>query len=1086
LITDNTLDLLKKRYFRENEKTWEDLCERVSMGISKAEEIKDRDKFKKIFYDMMINFEFIPSTPCLINADENNNGQLSSCFIIDIRDNIESIYQAKSECAKIFQKNGGVGFNISALRPKGTTVEISKGYSCGTIGFMEEFNLTADVVTRNNIRKGAIKIDLNDWHPDILEFIHCKDDKSKFSHMNLSTSLSNKFMNAVKNDDDWYLVFPDYSFNKDIYNKEWDGNLEKWISKDYPIKIYQKLKARQLYTEIMESAWISGDPGVSFRDIMNKFNPNPHLGSINSTNPCLHKDSYMVTENGLEKISKLKSKIWNGNEFTETKTWETGIKKVVKIMTNSGYEYVATPDHRFLLEDNNWCEAQNLIGKNIKFEIQEKEWNGLNPYPEVNYEILGFEFGDGTYHKASERMKYIYANPEKDKEIINLIESVINEKFEPRDSKKPDINHIIKIPYGTIYADAFYDKIENRMIPNWMMTLPKDEMKNFLRGLFSANGTNLKDYHKIQLVSINVEMLKQVQQMLLMFGIKGKLWYHNKQEDIEFYNGEYTCKQSAHIVLSRDSYKKYLDNIGFIQEYKNGYKEYKNKYDEKFETVILISELDEAEVWDFTESKLHMGITNGAYVHNCAEFCSIPYNSCNLGSINLTTCIEGGKFNYDKFKTIIQYSIRFIDNMITVNKLPFEKISQITKSTRSVGLGVMGLADCLYILKIPYNKITGYEFIEKIFSFMKNTATSTSIELAKEKGVYPAWEGSIWEQSNIKIRNSNLLSIAPTGSISFIANTSGGLEPNFALTYSRRTNEGDLYYITNSIFEKELKNKGLYSKELLQKVINNKGSCVGIEEIPKDMQEIFVIASDITPTQHTEVVGIIQKYVDLSTSKTVNLPKSATVEDIKNIYMYAWELGCKGITVYRDGCIENQTLSVNREEIKKEDYIIPKSAMVRAKGERVKLPTGCGSIWLMTFKDKNNSLAEIFSQPGTSGGCTGLTEALTRTVSLLFRSGVHPDYIIDQLQSVKCPVAMNARKEGKCDGKSCSDIIAKELLYQIGKSKNTLKQNENNSRSECNNENLYNEDYRKCPDCGEKLRSEGGCVVCNCGFSLCS
>ena len=755
MVTDNTLDLLKKRYFRENEKTWEDLCERVSTGISKAEEIKNRDKFKKIFYDMMVNFEFIPSTPCLINADENNNGQLSSCFIIDIRDNIESIYQAKSECAKIFQKNGGVGFNISALRPEGTTVETSKGYSCGTIGFMEEFNLTADVVTRNNIRKGAIKIDLNDWHPDILKFIHCKDNKLKFTHMNLSTSLSNKFMNAVKNDDDWYLVFPDYSFNKDIYNKEWDGNLEKWTSKDYPIKTYQKLKARQLYTEIMESAWISGDPGVSFRDIMNIFNPNPHLGSINSTNPC-------------------------------------------------------------------------------------------------------------------------------------------------------------------------------------------------------------------------------------------------------------------------------------------------------------------------------------------AEFCSIPYNSCNLGSINLTKCIKEGKFNYDKFKNLIQHSIRFIDNMITVNKLPFEKISEITKSTRSVGLGIMGLADCLYILKIPYNKYNGYEFIKELFSFMKNIAIDTSIELAKEKDVYPAWKGSIWEKSNIKIRNSNLLSIAPTGSISFIANTSGGLEPNFALTYSRRTNEGDLYYITNSIFEKELKNKGLYSKELLQKVINNKGSCVGIEEIPKDIQEIFVIASDITPTQHTEVVGIIQKYVDLSTSKTVNLPKSATVEDIKNIYMYAWELGCKGITVYRDGCIENQTLSVNRNETKENNYIIPKQAMARAKGERVKLPTGCGSIWLMTFKDKNNNLAEIFSQPGTSGGCTGLTEALTRTVSLLFRSGVHPDYIIDQLQSVKCPVAMNARKEGKCDGKSCSDIIAKELLYQLGKTKNELKQNENNSRSECNNESLDNKDYRKCPDCGEKLRSEGGCVNCtNCGWSAC-
>ena len=753
MINENALDLLKKRYFRKNENTWEDLCIRVSKGISNAEE-NDKEKWQKIFYDMMINFEFIPSTPCLINADETNKGQLSSCFIIDVKDNIESIYQAKSECAKIFQKNGGVGFNISTLRPQGTAVETSKGYSCGTVGFMEEFNLTADVVTRNNIRKGAIKIDLNDWHPDILEFIHCKDDTNKFTHMNISVSLSNRFMEAVKNNKNWELVFPDYSFNKEIYNNEWDGNLTNWLNKSYPVKIYKKIKARKLYSEIMESAWKTGEPGVSFRDTMDKFNPNPHLGKVTGSNPCM-------------------------------------------------------------------------------------------------------------------------------------------------------------------------------------------------------------------------------------------------------------------------------------------------------------------------------------------EFTSIPYNSCNLGSINLTTCVENNEFNFEKFKNIIQNSIRFIDNMITVNKLPFEKISIITKSIRSVGLGIMGLADCLYMLKIPYNKPDGYEFIEELFSFMKDEAINASIEIAKEKGVYPAWKGSKWEESDIEIRNSNLLSIAPTGSISFIANTSGGLEPNFALTYSRRTNEGDLYYITNSIFEEELKSKGIYSKELLEKIISNNGSCQEINEIPKEIQDIYIIASDITPMQHTEVVGIIQKYVDLSASKTVNLPNSATVKDIENVYMYAWEIGCKGITVYRDNCREDQTLAVTREK-SKNNYITPKKAMMRSKGERVKLPTGCGSLWLMTFKDKNGNLAEIFSQPGTAGGCQGLTEALTRTVSLLFRSGVDPKYIIDQLQSVKCPVAMNAKKEGRCDGKSCSDIIAKELLYQLGKTKNDLiQQDDDNERSECLH--IENDSFDRCPECGEKLRFESGCISCiSCGWSRCS
>jgi len=753
LITENALDLLQKRYFKKGENSWEDLCKRVSSSIANAEQ--EKEKWQKIFYTMMTNLEFVPSTPCLINANEDNNGQLSSCFIIDLRDNIESIYQAKGECAKIFQKNGGVGFNISVLRPKGTEVETSKGYSCGVVGFMEEFNLTADVVTRNNIRKGAIKIDLNDWHPDILEFIHCKNDTSKFTCMNISVSLSNKFMNAVKNNEDWSLIFPDYSWNKEIYNEEWDGDLDKWINKNYPVKVYEILKAKELYTKIMDNAWRTGEPGVSFRDTMDINNPNPHLGKVHSTNPC-------------------------------------------------------------------------------------------------------------------------------------------------------------------------------------------------------------------------------------------------------------------------------------------------------------------------------------------SEFCSIPYNSCNLGSINLTTCVENGVFNYDKFKILIKNAMRFLDNMITVNKLPFDKLSETTKTVRSVGLGIMGLADCLYMLNIPYNKSKGYKFIEDIFKFMRVTAENTSIELVKEKGVYPEWKGSIWEQNNIEIRNSNFLSIAPTGSISFIANTSGGLEPNFALTYSRRTNEGDIYYITNSIFEKELKNKGLYSKELLQKIANNSGSCVGIKEIPIEMQKIFVVASDILPKQHVDVVGIVQKHVDLSTSKTVNLPKLATIEDIEDVYMYAWELGCKGITVYRDGCRDDQVLSVSRESKEEEEYVTPKKAMERAKGERVKLATGCGSIWLMTFKDANGNLAEIFSQPGTAGGCNGLTEALTRTTSLLLRSGVHPDYIIDQLQSVKCPVAMNAKKEGRCNGKSCSDIIAKELIHQINK-----KSTENNDKQE--KYNVYDlcikekDEKMKCPNCGEKMRLESGCVTCgSCGMSRCS
>ncbi len=1054
MIDSNALDLLKKRYFRNGENKWEDLCQRVSKAIATAEEKNQQEKWQKIFYDMMVNLEFIPSTPCLINADENGNGQYSSCFIIELRDNIESIYHAKGECAKIFQKNGGVGFNIGVLRPQGTIVETSHGYSCGPLGFMEEFNLTADIVTRNNVRKGAIKIDLPDWHPDILDFICCKDDTTKLTHMNISVSLSDKFMYAVKNDEDWNLVFPDYSIHKEIYNHEWDGNIEKWIAKGYPVKIYRTLKAKDLYTKIMEHAWKTGEPGVSFRDTMDRFNPNPHLGKVNATNPCLHKDTYMVTENGLEKISKLKSKIWNGNEFTEARTWKTGVKQIIKIMTKSGYEYITTPDHKFMLKDGTWCEAQNLIGKDIKFEIKEKEWVGFNPYPDVNYEVLG-------------------------------IENEFKDKFKPKNISKPNVSHVINIPYNTIYANAFRDKIENRTIPDWIMQLPKKEMKSFLRGLFSANGTNLKKYHRIQLVSVNTDMLKQVQQMLLLFGIKSKLWYHNKSNDVVFPNGKYLCKQSAHLIISRDSYKKYLDSIGFIQEYKNGYEEYKNKCDEEFETVILISEMGNAEVWDFSEPKLNLGITNGAYVHNCSEFCSIPYNSCNLGSINLTKCVENSKFNYDKFATLIQNSVRFLDDMITVNQLPLNKISEVTKSLRSIGLGVMGLADCLYMLKIPYNKPEGYSFIDELFAFMKNTAIETSIQLAKEKDTYPAWKGSVWQQQNIVIRNSNLLSIAPTGSISFIAGVSSGLEPNFALVYSRKTNEGDIYYITNKIFENELKKRQLYSKELLQKIIDNNGSCIGIKEIPKNIQEVFVVASDISPKQHTEVVGIIQKYVDLSCSKTVNLPKTATVKDIEDIYIYAWELGCKGITVYRDGCRENQTLSVNHQE--EETYNInfdsispiKKEGLGETYGTNVKEKVACGNLYLSLFRDSKGNLSEMFINTSKGGICQSNINAISRLVSLALRSGIKVEAIYDQLIGIKCPACSILRSQGKDINISCPDTIGQYILEKYKQGNTMIIEKIQRKKKQTKN------DKMKCPNCGEQMRMESGCIVCSCGFSRC-
>lgn len=303
-----------------------------------------------------------------------------------------------------------------------------------------------------------------------------------------------------------------------------------------------------------------------------------------------------------------------------------------------------TPDHKFMLDDGSWCEAHLLCGKKIKFDCSGvKSWSGRTPSDICNYEVLGFEFGDGNYHKASNRMKYIYFTPEKDAEVIDIVSREFRASPEFDSSGK---KYSIKIPNNTLYASAFVGTLPERMIPDWIMRLPKDDMRLFIRGLFSANGCNLKKYNKIQLVSANRYMLQQVQMMLLAFGIKAKLWYHNEESTAHFSNGDYICKKSWHLVISCESYNRYLDDIGFIQSYKNGYNTSRNAQPEKcFEEVIDVSPCGEAEVWDFNEPDYHYA-SIGAIVHNCGEKMLVTDHktgggsSCNLGSFNLAYYVK--------------------------------------------------------------------------------------------------------------------------------------------------------------------------------------------------------------------------------------------------------------------------------------------------------------------------------------------------------------------------------------------------------------------------------------------------------------
>jgi len=299
----------------------------------------------------------------------------------------------------------------------------------------------------------------------------------------------------------------------------------------------------------------------------------------------------------------------------------------------------------------------------------------------------------------------------------------------------------------------------------------------------------------------------------------------------------------------------------------------------------------------------------------CGEQPLLPYEACNLGHILPHQHVKNGKIDWKDMENTIRLATRFMDNMIEINRLPLPQIDEMVKKTRKTGIGIMGLAHLFYKLGIPYNSDTAIALGERVMKFVYETAFDESTQLAKERGVFPAWKKSIYHKRGIKLRNAALTTVAPTGTISIAANTSSGIEPVFALVTKRRMfwekKEQDEFMIVDPILEETLKKNKLYSKKLIEK-ISQTGSIQNIKEIPEKIRKVFVVAYDIAPEWHVKMQAAIQKHVDASVSKTINFPSSATVEDVKNAYIMAWKLGCKGITIYRDQSKSGQVLSAGK------------------------------------------------------------------------------------------------------------------------------------------------------------------------------
>ena len=457
----------------------------------------------------------------------------------------------------------------------------------------------------------------------------------------------------------------------------------------------------------------------------------------------------------------------------------------------------------------------------------------------------------------------------------------------------------------------------------------------------------------------------------------------------------------------------------------------------------------------------------------CGEQPLLPYEACNLGSINISKFVlpDGSDIDWPALHDVVEDVVGFLDNVIDANYFPVPEIEKITLGNRKIGLGIMGFADTLVRMGIRYDSEESVDFAEQLSHFIQKYAHGTSQQLAEIRGAFPNWKGSIWDAKHHQpMRNAAVTTIAPTGSISIIADCNGGIEPIYSLVSKRRALDGQEFIQLHPVIERLGTKQGWLSDKVRDQLANGIPP-KDIPEIPSQVSYTLVTAHEITPQWHIRIQAAFQKHTDNAVSKTVNLPSNATIDDVDKVLRLAYELNCKGTTVYKDACRNNQVISAAyKKRTPDPKKITPRPRPRKTKGETTKYTMGCGKLYVSVNKD-DQGLCEVFANLGKAGGCQAQSEATCRAVSAALRSGVDPGILVEQLKGIRCLSTITRRKEqSDIDVLSCPDAIARAIEEALS----------NNHMS------IEKVTSRKCPYCSQPLKYESGCDICkNCGYSNC-
>ncbi len=955
--------------------------------------VEETDRYEEVFCCVE------PQTHTITVSHGYLTGQ---CYVIPSpEDSRQGILDNLKVMTEIMARGGGVGINLSTLRPRGSYIKTVNGTASGPCSWAQLYSVaTGDVIQQGGSRRGALMIMLDDSHPDVEEFITVKRTAGKIEHANLSVAISDKFMTAVKEDANWDLM--------------WQGEVKKTI------------RARQLWDLICTSAWESAEPGMVFMDRYNTESNTWYYENIRCVNPCVTGDTLIYTNQGLfpaSELAELGTPITVASPENEgvsmrqaSRVFPTGIKPVYRLQTTEGYTVRLTQDHK-VLTGKGWKEASNLVAGDKIVLL-----NGEGGFGDTGNEdlgrIMGWLVGDGyinTRREGSATLSFFdteQAIAPHFAAAINRLIAVSNgetwrqyqvgaQKIAERNESRIESVRLMRL----IDPELLINKLQ---VPPSVLRGSHEMQKGFLSALFTADGSVQGTMEKgisVRLTSINQELLEGVQRLLLNFGIASHI-YKNRREagarqlpDGKGGTASYDCQTYHDLMISRNNLRPFAKQIGFLTLEKQSELEEalalfkRGPYAEDFlATFESLTPDGEEMVYDLTEPVAHQFVGNGLTLHNCGEQGLPPWGVCNLGALNLSSFVENGQMDWQRLAEMSKVAMRFLDNVVDANEYFIKENEEAQMGTRRTGLGTMGLADALIKMKVAYGSDESIPVIERIYATIRDAAYEASSDNAAEKGAFPMFDRDKYMQGRfikrmpkqvqdkIKkqgIRNAVLLTQAPTGTTSLLAGVSSGIEPvyDFAMIRRDRTGEHIMYH------------------PLLQ---------TWRDEHPDETAEpnYFVSSKDLTPEEHVRVQAMVQQYTDSSISKTVNAPNEHTVEQVQKLYRLAYEMGCKGITYYRDGSRDAVLTRVEDEKKAAEkaqqaaalqvpatpvavtihDGVKQRPAVVEGYTRQVGAPEGKINV---TINSDADGPLEVFVNVGKAGSdIAALAEALGRLISL--------------------------------------------------------------------------------------------------------